>query len=102
MSKGKRFLIVCAAVFVLGAGMTVLGIANGGAKYVRNRNVGLKDSTVTQQDIEFDSIEASGNLDITIINNSYLSNHNVPSLLDWMLYAPEGDAEGKSGKVGTL
>ena len=94
----KRFFTVCIAVFVLGAVLTIAGIAAGGAEYLKENGYAISggevaaERKVDQMDMEFDSVEASGNIDIEIVGSRYYND----VLADHEL---KGDIEAEGGKV---
>ena len=102
MSKLAKFFIICAAVCVLGIVMTFAGYAAGGVDDLQKvadkhdwLNVG-PDSTETDLLTvgEFQSIEAEGSLDITVVApGKELDEEAVPNFVEDMYY------EGTAGTV---
>ena len=92
MTKKAKFFIACAVIFVLGAAMTIVGKAAGGLDYLQNNGIEAADRVVTQNKMEFDSVEVSGTVDIELVGSRYYRE----VLADYEL---RGDAAEEIGNI---
>ena len=98
MKKRAIFFVVCAAVFVIGAVLTLAGYMNGAVDEMdaAGGQLGLQgtvavETTVTESDFTFDSIDAEGTFDLVLAGSKYYQS----ALDDFELTG----VEAKTGKV---
>lgn len=91
MSNGAKFLIGCAAVFVLGAILTVGGVMAGGTDYFAEEVTKAPETETGSYEFSFKSVEATGSMDLVLVGSKYYDD-----VLDDYGIA---DTEPKAGKV---
>jgi hypothetical protein len=81
MSNGAKFLLACAAVFVLGAILAIVGALTGGTEYFDNDTKKMPDTETSSYDLSFNSIEATGCTDVILVGTRYydevLEDHEI-------------------------
>ncbi|MDO4834518.1 MAG: DUF4097 family beta strand repeat-containing protein [Bacillota bacterium] len=100
MNRIKKCFIICAAVFCIGTGMCLGGVFAGGIsdidKVAKNHDwlVGSpgKIQVAGGGEIDFDSVEATGNLDLVLLGSEYMKSPGdeyLPSELSEVISAEQ-------------